>query len=271
MAGSAAGLGVLAAAMALPSAMGGGLGVWDMVSGADLIVKIVLLGLLLFSIASWTIIIGKSRALKAAERADREFEEIFWNADSLSTVYSRTRNQGSSPMAAVFRLGYEELHRLLAGRPGETVAGREFSQGILEILDRTLGRVRASEMIRLEGATPLLASTATTAPFIGLFGTVWGIMNSFRSIGAVGAANLATVAPGIAEALIATATGLFVAIPAGFFFNYFTRRLQVQEERLTSFGQELMNVVASDLLQKPGAVLETSPHAGRSNSAGAGG
>ncbi len=242
------GAGLMAGA-ALLAQTGHGLGIWDMVSHADLLVKTVLLGLILFSVVSWTIIITKLRGLAVARRADAGFEEVFGHAESLSSVFTRTRGMTDSPMAAVFRTGYEEVRRLLSGQ-GSMPSAR--TDGVIENLERALARGRTTEMTRLEGSASVLASAANTAPFIGLFGTVWGIMNSFRAIGAAGAANLATVAPGIAEALIATATGLFVAIPAAFFFNHITRRLQIQDEKLSSFSQEMLNVVASDLLRGNG-------------------
>ena len=223
--------------------------VWQMVLDAGPVVQVVLVILLLFSVISWAVIISRYKVLGAALRANRRFMEIFWSSRSLSAAYSQTRTLRASPLAAMFEVAYAELGKVM--RISSAAA-----PGVIENLARALRRAQAEQMTRLERAVTFLATTANTAPFIGLFGTVWGIMDAFRSIGQMGSANLATVAPGIAEALIATATGLFAAIPAVVFYNYFNRRLAVLEAQMEAFRQDFLNLVERDLMRRQGPAVE---------------
>jgi biopolymer transport protein TolQ len=247
------------AAFAAQSPLGGsgGTDVWAMVWSAGLVVQGVLWILVAFSVISWAVIITKFRTILAARRQNNEFENLFWHANSLSAAYTQTRHLAQSPLAAVFRMGYAELGKVLR-LSGEGGLPRE----VVDNLRRALARGQAAEATRLARSTTFLATCANAAPFIGLFGTVWGIMDSFRSIGATGAANLATVAPGIAEALVATATGLFAAIPAVVFYNHFNRRLVVLEAEMDSFSQDFQNLVERDVMRRQGPPVEAVKPAG---------
>jgi biopolymer transport protein TolQ len=229
-----------------------GTDIWQMIWNAGLVVQFVLCLLGLFSVLSWAIVLSKYKVVRGARRENAEFEEVFWQAGSLSAAYNQTKHLVSSPLAAVFRLGYGEIGKVIRAQSGGDTSDPALNQGVIENLQRALNRGQAAESTRLGRAVTFLATTANTAPFIGLFGTVWGIMDSFRSIGASGAANLATVAPGIAEALVATAAGLFAAIPAVVFYNYFNRRMQVLENEIAAFAQDFLNLVERDLMRRSG-------------------
>jgi biopolymer transport protein TolQ len=233
-----------------PSAnvVGARLDVWSLVLQASWVVQAVLLILLIFSVISWGLIIAKLRVIAAARKQNAEFEKIFWNAGSLSVAFGQTKHLATSPMAQIFRLGYAELGKIM--RLQENGENIRITQGVMDNLKRALGRGRAAEATRLGRSVTFLATCANTSPFIGLFGTVWGIMEAFRNIGTTGAANLATVAPGIAEALVATATGLFAAIPAVVFSNHFNRRLLVLEAEMEVFEQDFLNLVERDLMRR---------------------
>ncbi len=216
--------------------------VWGLVLSSGLVVQLVLALLALFSVATWGVIVSKYLSIRQARRLNRQFTGLFWQAASLEHARDASQAWQGSPLAAVFRLGYAELARIARLQ----AAGRlqSVSQaGLMENLRRALSQGQAAERTRLARTVTLLATCANTAPFIGLFGTVWGIMDAFRAIGAAGSANLATVAPGIAEALVTTATGLFAAIPAVVFYNYFNRRLQVLGAGMESFSQDFLNLV----------------------------
>jgi biopolymer transport protein TolQ len=247
-------LAVLASTPALAADLGGnpGTDVWQMVWSAGLVVQGVLFILILFSVVSWGLILSKLRSLREAKRQNREFENLFWNAGSLSAAQAQTKHLTTSPLAGLFAVAYGELAKVMRMRRGEP----GLPVGVMPNLKRALDRAQAAESTRLGKAVTFLATTANTAPFIGLFGTVWGIMDAFRGIGATGAANLATVAPGIAEALVATATGLFAAIPAVVFYNHFGRRLVVLEAEMDSFSQDFLNLVERDLMQRHGPAVE---------------
>ncbi len=236
------------------SALGGGGGtdVWQMMVNAGFVVQLVLLMLISFSVLSWAVILSKFRTIRAAQKQDLEFQEVFWHAGSLSAAFNQTKHLVMSPMALVFRLGYGELGKVMRMQASDGPEQAHIAKGVIENLQRSLNRGMAAESTRLGRAVTFLATCANTAPFIGLFGTVWGIMDAFRSIGATGAANLATVAPGIAEALVATATGLFAAIPAVVFYNHFNRRIQVLEAEMASFTQDFLNLVERDLMRRQG-------------------
>ena len=243
-----------------PLAGQGGADVWRLVWQAGPVVQGVLLILVLFSIMSWAIIISKAKTLWESRRQNQQFADLFWHAGSLSAAYTQTKHLTQSPLGAVFRQGYAEMAKVMRLSRSETAT---LPPGVMGNLRRSLSRAEAAEATRLQRAVTFLATCANTAPFIGLFGTVWGIMDAFRSIGATGAANLATVAPGIAEALVATATGLFAAIPAVVFYNQFNRRLQVLEEEMDSFIQDFLNLVERDLMRRQGPAVEVvQPAAG---------
>jgi len=210
------------------------------------VVQLVLLILVVFSVVSWAIIIAKYRSLASAHEQSEKFLYAFWDNQRLDTLYEKSEGWIHSPMAKVFRAGYRELSRLqevlTKGEvTGSLVVASETS--VLQNISRAMSRARNLEMTRLEKALTFLATTGSATPFIGLFGTVWGIMNAFRGIGRTGAASLAVVAPGISEALIATALGLAAAIPAVVAYNAFLRRVQTLAAEMENFSAEFMNLV----------------------------
>ncbi|MBU1155271.1 MAG: protein TolQ [Proteobacteria bacterium] len=247
-------LAVFAPTPALAANLGGSTGadVWQMVWSAGPVVQGVLFILIVFSVVSWGLILAKLKSLREAKRQNHEFDNLFWNAGSLSAAQAQTKHLTTSPLAGLFSVAYGELDKVMRMRRGEP----GLPAGVMPNLKRALDRAQAAESTRLGKAVTFLATTANTAPFIGLFGTVWGIMDAFRGIGATGAANLATVAPGIAEALVATATGLFAAIPAVVFYNHFNRRLVVLEAEMDSFSQDFLNLVERDLMRRHGPAVE---------------
>jgi biopolymer transport protein TolQ len=187
------------------------------------VVKMVLLILLFFSVISWAIIFYKYRVLSRGERESDEFQRQFRKSRELDNLYSVAKRLRLSPLASVFR----------AVHPNENAE--------IDEIRRVLKRVEATESARLERYLTFLATTGSTTPFIGLFGTVWGIMNSFMGIGRIGSASLAVVAPGIAEALIATAAGLVAAIPAVVAYNYYLSRVRRDIIVMEDFSQELID------------------------------
>ena len=227
--------------------MGGYLqgGVIQMVINASPMVKLVMAILLIFSVTCWAIIFTKYREFAAAAVESRQFLDLFWKSKSLASVYQESKGLRNSSLVHVFRAGYGELTKLsqLREGEGESLVG-------LDNLHRALGKTGRSEVSRLSGALGFLATAGNTAPFIGLFGTVWGIMNSFHGIGLTGSASLAAVAPGISEALIATAAGLATAIPAVAFYNYYLNRLRQVEDEMEGFSAELINLVRRDSLRR---------------------
>ncbi|MEZ4466145.1 MAG: protein TolQ [bacterium] len=205
------------------------------------VVKGVLMVLVLMSVVSWYIIVYKWLYLRRAQAESGLFLETFWQSKRLDEIYQTSEHLKRSPISQVFRAGYVELTKLKGGREaGDTMVGK---MDDIENIERALRRARTGEIIQLGALTPFLATTASAAPFIGLFGTVWGIMDSFLNIARVGNATLTTVAPGIAEALIATAIGLVAAIPAVMFFNYFMNRTRVLEADMDNFGNDFLNIV----------------------------
>ena len=227
-----------------------------MVSNAGLMVQFVLLTLLFFSITSWAIIIIKYRYIRRVYKESEFFTDFFWKSRDLSVAFAKAKQLRGSPIARIFQLGYVELKRLsqsgvsLTGSSSDeepSSLGASFSG--IENIKRALRRAINTEITRLTQMVPFLATTGNTAPFIGLFGTVWGIMNSFHGIGQRGSASLAVVAPGISEALIATAAGLAAAIPAVIAFNYFTQKIRVIESELQSFSADLLNIIERDIFQ----------------------
>jgi len=209
--------------------------------GAGLVVKLVLLVLVYFSVVSWAIILYKWRVIYRAMRDSDRFLEFFWNKKHFETVGQNLKNFSHSPLATLFREGYQEFAR--AQRQKETEKPGEIVLRSSDYIGRALRRATTSETQRLEKFLPFLATTGSTAPFIGLFGTVWGIMDSFHSIGQTGSASLAVVAPGISEALIATAIGLVAAIPAVVGYNHFVHKVNVLSGEMDNFCQEFLNIV----------------------------
>ncbi len=218
--------------------------IFDMIAAAGPVGKFVLFVLLLASLYTWSIIFAKWRALKLAVRQNADFEQMFWNTKKIDEVFSKSSYYGRSPIAQVFRSGFKELKRI---SPTEFVDHEESS---VESISRALSRGANAEMAKLENKLGWLATTASAAPFVGLFGTVWGIMDSFHKIGLTGSANLAVVAPGISEALIATAVGIGVAIPAVVGYNHFSGLVRRQATDIDSFSQDFLNIVHHSWLNR---------------------
>ena len=198
---------------------------------ADIVVKGVMIGLLLASIWTWAMIIGFSVTLRKASKESRKFEADFWKAEDIDRFYE-ARGKGSFPAAKVMAAGVTEWRRSTA----QKVIDRE---GTRDRLSTVMSSTIASEVDRLSDRLNILATIGSVAPFVGLFGTVWGIMNSFFQIGAQESSSLAVVAPGISEALFATAIGLFAAIPAVIAYNRFSHRVDRYEARLQRFADKL--------------------------------
>jgi biopolymer transport protein TolQ len=236
--------------------------IFKMILNAGLMVQFVLFLLLFFSITSWAIMIIKYRYIKRAFDESAFFVDYFWKSRDLSDAFAKAKQLGASPIARVFRIGYMELKKVSrSGRVMDTSSQTSDvgSQGPFfskikgtDNVKRALRRAINTEITKLTQMVPFLATTGNTAPFIGLFGTVWGIMNSFHGIGQRGSASLAVVAPGISEALIATAAGLAVAIPAVIAFNYFTQKIRVIESELHSFTADFLNIIERDILPAKG-------------------
>lgn len=217
---------------------------WSTVTHSGPLAFAVLLLLIVFSVVSWGIILVKWLAIRQADRTSAQFLEVFWQSKRLDEIFQKSEELSSSPLAQVFRAGYQELVKVKQREQKEKEApDKSMSFGGVENVERALRRAATTEMTELERLVPFLATVGSTSPFIGLFGTVVGIMKSFAEIGAKGSANLATVAPGIAEALIATAAGLLAAIPAVIAFNSFGSRIKVLGAEMENFSHDFMNIV----------------------------
>ena len=212
----------------------------DLVLDTGFVVGLVLLLLVLFSVACWGIVAYKWLHLHKAQQESVSFLETFWNSKKLDAIYEKSSQWEHSPVAQVFRAGYVELSRSTGSKNAE---GSELhSTSDLESINRAMRRAMTTQITLLESMVSFLATTGSTAPFVGLFGTVWGIMEAFQEIGLAGNATLATVAPGISEALIATATGLAAAIPAVVAYNYFVQKIKVLDAEMENFSSDFLNI-----------------------------
>jgi len=210
--------------------------------GAGPIVKLVLLILVLFSVASWAIIFLKFKMIHRAAKDSEAFLEFFWSKKRFDLIQQNLKTYAQSPLTVLFREGYHELAKNQRNQEGDDPSFGIDLRGA-DSVGRALRRATTQEIHRLERYLPFLATTGSTAPFIGLFGTVWGIMDSFRSIGQTGSASLAVVAPGISEALVATAIGLVAAIPAVVAYNHFISKVSVLTGEMDNFCQEFLNII----------------------------
>jgi biopolymer transport protein TolQ len=230
------------------------LSVLEMVSRSTSVAKGVLLLLLVFSIVSWSIILTKFFIFRRARKEDQTFLKIFSKSDSLTNIYNFCKEMKCSPIARVFLAGYHELYvfKETAGSRSKNSEGRPLSltRKDLKGIGLALNKATNQEIEKLGHRLDFLATTGSTAPFIGLFGTVWGIMHSFRVIGVQGSASIGGVAPGIAEALIATAAGLVAAIPAVVFFNYLNSRIHGFNHRMEDFSEDFIYMVEKDFMNQ---------------------
>ena len=214
------------------------LSLYHMITGASPVVQLVMLLLLVVSIISWAMIARKYWDIKEARKSADEFESRFWSGNKLSELYEQIGmgKHNSNGMAAIFEAGFREYVRLRKQNKIDP-------QFVLEGAQRTMRVALAREIDELDANLPFLATVGSTSPYVGLFGTVWGIMNSFRSLGNAQQATLASVAPGIAEALIATAMGLFAAIPAVITYNRFSNDVERLEGRYEAFAEEFSTIL----------------------------
>jgi len=222
----------------------------SMILDAGGMVQFVLLLLLFFSVVSWAIILTKYRTIRKIRRENGIFLNLYMKSGKLSEIFPEAKKFRHSTVAEVFRAGYAELAKLTRVIKGP-VSAREADDHSLATLplngidniERAMNRACGAEVAKLESALGFLATTGSASPFIGLFGTVWGIMHTFMGIGAKGSATLAIVAPGISEALIATAAGLAAAIPAVIFYNHYLNRVKAMTMEMDSFVSELLNII----------------------------
>jgi len=221
-----------------------GLDLWQFFLTAGLMAKSVLLILAIMSLVSWAIMLGKALQLRRVDRQSGRFREAFRKSTRFSEVSAAAAQFSASPLAGIFSAGHAEIDSQVRAQASasDSDASRRFRVRSLGAVERSLKRSMAVELRSLARGTSFLATTAAVSPFIGLFGTVWGIMVAFQGIGITGSTSLVAVAPGIAEALINTAAGLAAAIPALIGFNYFSSRIRVQRAELDDFILEFINL-----------------------------
>ena len=222
----------------------------NMILDAGLMVKFVLLLLFIFSVVSWAIIFLKYRYYRKIKKDNELFNADYSRSTKLSDVLPAAKKYSFSTTAEVFRVGYTELTKINKPLNESAQGSDEISLSSLDNLERSMNKACNTEMTKLESALGFLATTGSASPFIGLFGTVWGIMDTFKGIGARGSATLAIVAPGISEALIATAAGLAAAIPAVIFYNYFLTQSKNMVQEMDNFAAEFLNIVERYLVRK---------------------
>jgi biopolymer transport protein TolQ len=228
----------------------GGLGVVDLLWDTGPVVKAVLLILVAFSVGSWGIIIYKLVQISRARRESERFIAIFWESKNLAAIHTASVGLKRSPVAQVFRAGYQELLQLTRAKRQAVGAEGGFSTdlGGVENVTRAMKRQANVELTKLETGITFLATTGSTSPFVGLFGTVWGIMTAFLGLSASHTSNIQAVAPGIAEALITTAVGLVAAIPAQLFYNQLTAQTRVLAVEMENFTSEFLNIAERHFL-----------------------
>ncbi len=214
------------------------LSIIELIMGASLIVKLVMLTLVVASVVSWTMIFSKWKILNDARKQADKFEEVFWSTEDLTPLYTRISNKRikAAGMEKLFEAGFNEFARLKKQKNIDPDA-------ILEGAQRAMRVTLNKEIEILERNLPFLATVGSTSPYIGLFGTVWGIMNSFRSLGSVQQATISMVAPGISEALVATAMGLFAAIPAVIAYNRYSNDVERLINRYDTFTEEFSSIL----------------------------
>lgn len=214
------------------------LSIIELILGASLIVKLVMLTLVMASVVSWTMIFSKWNILNDARKQADKFEDIFWSAEDLTPLYTRISKKRvkAAGMEKLFEAGFKEFARLKKQKSIDPDA-------ILEGAQRAMRVTLNKEIEILERNLPFLATVGSTSPYIGLFGTVWGIMNSFRSLGSVQQATISMVAPGISEALVATAMGLFAAIPAVIAYNRYSNDVERLINRYDTFTEEFSSIL----------------------------
>ncbi len=227
---------------AMTGPMWASLNLLDALREGSLIELAVLLLLMGASVFSWGLIAMKARQLSRARAQSVSFLDVFWKASRLDAIYATAQQLDGSPLSKVFRAGYDELSKLAQQKEKSEGAMSERLGGI-ENVERALNRAATSEITHLEANVPFLGTIGSAAPFVGLFGTVVGILSAFNKISAEGNATLTTVAAPIANALIATAAGLFAAIPAVVAYNSFVSRIRVFDTEMSNFAADFLNIV----------------------------
>lgn len=222
----------------------------SMIIDAGVVVQLVLLLLFIFSVVSWAIIFLKYRYYHKIKKENEAFDSDYSRSSKLSDVLPAAKKYSFSTTAEVFRIGYAELTKINKASNESSHGSDEISLSSMDNLERSMNKACNTEMTKLESALGFLATTGSASPFIGLFGTVWGIMDTFKGIGARGSATLAVVAPGISEALIATAAGLAAAIPAVIFYNYFLNQSKNMVQEMENFASEFLNIVERHIVRK---------------------
>ncbi len=219
---------------------------FDIISDAGIVVKFVMLSLVLASVVSWAMIFRKIKQLQLAVKSANSFEQRFWSGGDLSEMYSSIsrKQDDAGGMERIFQAGFKEFSRLRRTTSTDP-------EMIISATNRAMQVELTREVDSLELTIPFLATVGSTSPYVGLFGTVWGIMNSFMALGALKQATLSTVAPGIAEALIATAIGLFAAIPAVIAYNRFSTKVERIVNRYDIFVEEFLGIIQRQAHAKP--------------------
>lgn len=222
--------------------------IWSAVWEASFVVQLTLLALAGLSVLCWAIAISKFQQFRAMTSGNEPFLKLFWKAGSLEELHKQADEYvKNSSLARVFDAGFSELQKLASQKSGSSGA---LQLSGAENLERSLRKAIAQELSAMEYRLTVLATTGSTGPFIGLFGTVWGIMNSFHKIGATGSASLAVVAPGISEALFTTAIGLAAAIPAVILYNNLVSKIRHQEAELNNFATDFMNIAKRNFFRE---------------------
>jgi biopolymer transport protein TolQ len=219
-------------------------------AGTGPVVLAVFVILIFFSVVSWAIIFYKLFQIHKANSESVRFMDFFWKTKRFDTIAAQADRFSSSPLVMLFNEGYSELKQVMDGDAKQEQAGVSTDLGDIDNVTRALRRATNQEINRLEKYTTFLATTGSASPFIGLFGTVWGIMVAFEGIGRTGSASLAVVAPGISEALRATAIGLIAAIPAVMAYNHFQHKIRVLVKEMDSFSTEFLNIVQRNITGK---------------------
>jgi len=220
---------------------------FDAILQASLVVQLTLLILIGLSIFCWAVALLKFKQFSILRDANQRFLGAFWKATSLDSLYSELEFYSRSPLARTFKAGYMELQKLAGQKKGD---GTQLQLSGSDNVERELRKAVDLEISAMESQLTLLATTGSTGPFIGLFGTVWGIMASFHKIGQTGSASLAVVAPGISEALVATAIGLAAAIPAVVLYNHFVAQIRRQEMALNNFSSDFLNIIKRNFFKE---------------------
>ncbi len=209
---------------------------------ANILVQITFVILIFMSVFSWGIILTKRKMFHKTEIYNAPFQDIFQKANNLQSIYEVSSKYSKSSLANIFKTGYKEIQKLSKSKLAETETTHEGLLSGLDNLERSLRKAVMNEISAMEDKLAFLATTGTVSPFIGLFGTVFGIMDAFQKIGKMGSASLAVVAPGISEALIATGVGLFAAIPASVFYNHYVTKIKKMELMFSNFTTDFLNI-----------------------------